>query len=262
MPSARHERIPALSGAELLADGSRARPNLRAPSPQWGATVSHLSRRRLRLSRGPRRIFPGEPLAGRRSGRDGHRRPQRARLPGISSPASASSPASSRPSFDRVVAVESAPPQPRPSQQICRAQPASAVRAATLDFLRRNAKAGRSDLIGPDLIVVDPPRTGLGAEITRCSRRSPRPRWSTSPATRPRWPATCARSSPSGYSNSNPSPSPTSFPRPFIWRQWSSCAAPDRLDPHSILFNFQARCKPNPPPPRKPPASGSRLRRP
>jgi 23S rRNA (uracil1939-C5)-methyltransferase len=37
----------------------------------------------------------------------------------------------------------------------------SAVRASTLDFLRRNSKAQR-----PDLVVVDPPRIGLGTEIT------------------------------------------------------------------------------------------------
>jgi 23S rRNA (uracil1939-C5)-methyltransferase len=35
------------------------------------------------------------------------------------------------------------------------------VRASTVDFLRRNSKAER-----PNLIVVDPPRTGLGTEIT------------------------------------------------------------------------------------------------
>jgi 23S rRNA (uracil1939-C5)-methyltransferase len=36
----------------------------------------------------------------------------------------------------------------------------SAVRASTLDFLRGSGKAER-----PDLIVVDPPRAGLGGEI-------------------------------------------------------------------------------------------------
>jgi 23S rRNA (uracil1939-C5)-methyltransferase len=38
---------------------------------------------------------------------------------------------------------------------------ATAVKAATLEFLRRERGGGR-----PDLIIVDPPRTGLGAETT------------------------------------------------------------------------------------------------
>jgi len=40
------------------------------------------------------------------------------------------------------------------------------VKAATLEFLRRERSGERPDLIVPDLIVVDPPRTGLGAETT------------------------------------------------------------------------------------------------
>jgi 23S rRNA (uracil1939-C5)-methyltransferase len=42
----------------------------------------------------------------------------------------------------------------------------TAVRAATLDFLRTAVERERPDLVVPDLVVVDPPRTGLGAEIT------------------------------------------------------------------------------------------------
>jgi 23S rRNA (uracil1939-C5)-methyltransferase len=38
------------------------------------------------------------------------------------------------------------------------------VRAATLEFLRRGGKGARGLAEVPDLIVVDPPRTGLGAE--------------------------------------------------------------------------------------------------
>ena len=34
------------------------------------------------------------------------------------------------------------------------------MRAATLDFLRKNRKSER-----PDLVVIDPPRQGLGPEI-------------------------------------------------------------------------------------------------
>jgi 23S rRNA (uracil1939-C5)-methyltransferase len=64
-------------------------------------------------------------------------------------------------SFARVVAVESAPSATAALQENLQGTTGSAVRAATLDFLRRAPKSDR-----PDLIVVDPPRTGLGAEIT------------------------------------------------------------------------------------------------
>jgi len=43
---------------------------------------------------------------------------------------------------------------------------AIAVKAATLDFLGGAAKRGQSAEGTPDLIVVDPPRTGLGVETT------------------------------------------------------------------------------------------------
>jgi 23S rRNA (uracil1939-C5)-methyltransferase len=64
-------------------------------------------------------------------------------------------------SFARVVAVESAPSVTQALAANLKGTTGSAVRAATLDFLRRSHKGER-----PDLIVVDPPRTGLGAEIT------------------------------------------------------------------------------------------------
>jgi 23S rRNA (uracil1939-C5)-methyltransferase len=42
------------------------------------------------------------------------------------------------------------------------------VRATTLDFLRRAIQHGKraSEIEQPDLVVVDPPRTGLGPEVT------------------------------------------------------------------------------------------------
>lgn len=64
-------------------------------------------------------------------------------------------------SFERVDAVESAPPAIKALEANLRATTATAVRSTTLDFLRGVRKSSR-----PDLIVVDPPRTGLGAEIT------------------------------------------------------------------------------------------------
>jgi 23S rRNA (uracil1939-C5)-methyltransferase len=63
--------------------------------------------------------------------------------------------------FAGVVAVESAPSATTALAENLRGTSGSAVRASTVDFLRRNSKAER-----PDLIVVDPPRTGLGTEIT------------------------------------------------------------------------------------------------
>jgi 23S rRNA (uracil1939-C5)-methyltransferase len=64
-------------------------------------------------------------------------------------------------SFDRVIAVESAPPAVNALEHNLQGTSGKAVRAATLDFLR-----GINPGECPDLIVVDPPRTGLGAEIS------------------------------------------------------------------------------------------------
>jgi 23S rRNA (uracil1939-C5)-methyltransferase len=66
--------------------------------------------------------------------------------------------------FTRVVAVESAPHALRALEQNLNGTTATTVRAETLDFLRRSREAAHPDLTRPDLIVVDPTRTGLGAE--------------------------------------------------------------------------------------------------
>lgn len=63
--------------------------------------------------------------------------------------------------FERVVAVESAPAATDALEHNLSGTGARAVRASTLEFLRRHGRAAV-----PDLIVVDPPRTGLGAEVT------------------------------------------------------------------------------------------------
>ena len=63
--------------------------------------------------------------------------------------------------FDRVIAVESAPQATAALEGNLSGTSSTAVRASTLDFLRRSQQTER-----PDLIVVDPPRTGLGAEVT------------------------------------------------------------------------------------------------
>jgi 23S rRNA (uracil1939-C5)-methyltransferase len=62
--------------------------------------------------------------------------------------------------FDSVIAVEAAPTATSALAANLDGTNGKPVRSATLDFLRRNKTSQ------PDLIVVDPPRAGLGAEIT------------------------------------------------------------------------------------------------
>jgi 23S rRNA (uracil1939-C5)-methyltransferase len=66
--------------------------------------------------------------------------------------------------FSRVVAVESAPSATRALAENLKGTAGTPVRATTLDFLRRNRTGTRPEFAVPDFIVVDPPRTGLGAE--------------------------------------------------------------------------------------------------
>jgi len=61
--------------------------------------------------------------------------------------------------FDRIVAVESAPSATAALEENLRCTGGEPVESETLAFLRRSRTGER-----PDLIVVDPPRTGLGAE--------------------------------------------------------------------------------------------------
>lgn len=63
--------------------------------------------------------------------------------------------------FQRLVAVESAPAAAQALAANLEGTAATAVRAATLEFLRRSTKGEP-----PELIVADPPRTGLGPEVT------------------------------------------------------------------------------------------------
>ena len=69
-------------------------------------------------------------------------------------------------SFARVVAVESAPAATQALAANLKGTTGTVVRSTTLDFLRRARKSRRPDPAVPGLIVVDPPRTGLGPEIT------------------------------------------------------------------------------------------------
>lgn len=63
--------------------------------------------------------------------------------------------------FAKVVAVESSPAATAALAANLAHTSGDAVAMPTFDFLRRNTASAR-----PDLIVVDPPRTGLGPEIT------------------------------------------------------------------------------------------------
>jgi 23S rRNA (uracil1939-C5)-methyltransferase len=69
-------------------------------------------------------------------------------------------------SFERVVAVESAPAATGALAANLKGTGGIPIKAATAGFLQREGKNER-----PDLIVVDPPRTGLGAEITSALSR-------------------------------------------------------------------------------------------
>jgi 23S rRNA (uracil1939-C5)-methyltransferase len=62
--------------------------------------------------------------------------------------------------FERVLAVESAPAATAALAHNLSGTAGTAVKSDTLAFLRRNRRSPR-----PDLIVADPPRTGLGAEV-------------------------------------------------------------------------------------------------
>ncbi len=69
--------------------------------------------------------------------------------------------------FSHVVAVEGAPISCADLRHNL-ASPHRAVRSSTLDFLRREAVlTGTPERPTPDFVLVDPPRAGLGEEVTR-----------------------------------------------------------------------------------------------
>jgi 23S rRNA (uracil1939-C5)-methyltransferase len=63
--------------------------------------------------------------------------------------------------FQQTIAVESAPSSVHDLRHNLRGTPSRIVASTTLDFLRRTQQK-----IGPDLVIVDPPRTGLGNQVT------------------------------------------------------------------------------------------------
>jgi 23S rRNA (uracil1939-C5)-methyltransferase len=157
LAEALHERVPALIGAELVVEGLQGERSRTVA--RWGADsliyraagfvyrVDHgaffqVNRRLVdalveRVTEGQRGrlawdLFAGVGLFARRLGG----------------------------SFDRVMAVESAPASEKALRTNLAGTSGEPVSRDSLAFLLRR-KAER-----PDLIVVDPPRTGLGAEIT------------------------------------------------------------------------------------------------
>jgi 23S rRNA (uracil1939-C5)-methyltransferase len=154
-------RIPELKGAELVVEGRNGQPQRRVA--QWGATsllyraagfdyrVGHgaffqVNRRLVdalveRVTGGLKGalawdLFAGVGLFARQLAMQ----------------------------FERVVAVESSPAAITALKENLSGTGASVLQAATLDFLRSARKGERAPLAVPGLIIVDPPRMGLGAE--------------------------------------------------------------------------------------------------
>jgi 23S rRNA (uracil1939-C5)-methyltransferase len=158
-----HEQIPALKGAELLAEGHAAQPP--HAIAQWGApSLSY------RAASFDYRVDHGAFFQVNRFLVDalvqqviaGHKCSLAWDLfAGVGLFAR-----SLAPSFDRVVAVESAPSATQALTANLKGTTGTAVRSATLDFLRRSRKSAHADSARPDLVVVDPPRIGLGPDIT------------------------------------------------------------------------------------------------
>jgi len=68
--------------------------------------------------------------------------------------------------FERVIAVEASPSSVADLRHNLQGNSHRVLEATTLDFLRKQKPATAKSAKPPDLLVVDPPRAGLGAEIT------------------------------------------------------------------------------------------------
>jgi 23S rRNA (uracil1939-C5)-methyltransferase len=156
------QRIPALKGAELLAEeheGQRPRALV-----QWGATwiTYRAAGFDYRVDHGAffqvNRFLVDDLVERVTAGREGSLAWDLYAGVGLFARRLAAC-------VDRVVAVESAPAATQALAANLRDTAGTAVRAEALDFLRRNRKATDAAMARPDLIVVDPPRTGLGPEI-------------------------------------------------------------------------------------------------
>ncbi len=153
-----HERIPALAGAQLAADGRPGHPQ--RTLAQWGsASLSYSAAGfHYRVDHGAffqvNRWLIDALVEQVTAGQKGALAWDLFAGVGLFARKLTAG-------FQRVVAVESAPPAMNALEANLQGTTGTAVRAATLDFLR-----GRNNSEQPGLIVVDPPRTGLGSEIT------------------------------------------------------------------------------------------------
>jgi len=158
LAKALHERIPALQSAELAADGRPGHPA--RTLAKWGAASINYSAAGFdyRVDHGAffqvNRWLIDALVESVTAGQSGKLAWDLFAGVGLFARRLTGS-------FERVIAVESAPPAVDALEANLQGTGGLAVRANTLDFLRGN----RPDEV-PDLIVVDPPRTGLGAEIT------------------------------------------------------------------------------------------------
>jgi 23S rRNA (uracil1939-C5)-methyltransferase len=168
LAKALHERIPALRGAELAADGRPGHPA--RTLAKWGAnSISYPAAGfNYRVDHGAffqvNRWLVDALVAQVTEGQAGELAWDLFAGVGLFARKLTAR-------FTRVIAVESAPPAVNALEENLKGTTGAAVRASTLDFLR-NAITGQRpnliapDLIVPDLIVLDPPRTGLGADVT------------------------------------------------------------------------------------------------
>jgi 23S rRNA (uracil1939-C5)-methyltransferase len=156
------QRIPALKGAELLAEERPAQ--LPRTLAQWGAT--YITYRAAgfdyRVDHGAffqvNRFLVDALVERVSAGREGSLAWDLYAGVGLFARRLTAS-------FASVVAVESAPAATQALAANLKDTAGTAVRAETLEFLPRNSKAAHAPSARPDLIVVDPPRTGLGPEI-------------------------------------------------------------------------------------------------
>jgi 23S rRNA (uracil1939-C5)-methyltransferase len=162
LAKAASEQIPALKGAELLAEGQAGQPQ-RALA-QWGSTC--LTYRAAgfdyRVDHGAffqvNRFLVDDLVERVTAGREGSLAWDLYAGVGLFARRLTAN-------FAEVVAVESAPAATQALAANLAGTRGTAVRAETLEFLRGKRKAACAPLDRPDLIVVDPPRTGLGPEI-------------------------------------------------------------------------------------------------
>ena len=95
-------------------------------------------------------------------------------------------------------------------------RPAARRHAGRVEDVLRRAHAA------PDLVITNPPRTGMDARVTEALERLRAGPWSTSPATRPRWRAT---SPPAAVPDDRGPGRSTCFPRPRTSRPLSCWSA-------------------------------------